>query len=165
MAQTRDDDPRAIIRNRARGYIIENGELQNSRWVDMSSKMAAGGWVTTAPDLVRFMNAWMAGVLVSEKTKKMMTEPYRLPHDGTVDGFGLGWFFDEYRGMKAVYYGGGTPQVSGFVFFVPEKRIAISGLFNLEGIPAVDRIALAGAIADIVLGDVASVPGHSARQQ
>jgi serine beta-lactamase-like protein LACTB, mitochondrial len=165
MTQTRDDDPRAIIHNRARGYIIENGELKNSRWVDMSSKMAAGGWITTAPDLVRFMNAWMAGVLVSEQTKKMMTEPYRLPHDGTVDGFGLGWFFDDYHGMKAVHCGGGTPQVSGFVFFVPEKRIAISGLFNLEDIPAVERIALAEAIADVVLGDVASIPGHSSPQR
>jgi serine beta-lactamase-like protein LACTB, mitochondrial len=165
MTQTRDDDPRAIIPNRARGYIVENGELKNSRWVDMSSKMAAGGWITTAPDLVRFMNAWMAGVLVSEQTKKRMTEPYRLPHDGTVDGFGLGWFFDDYRGMKAVHYGGGTPQVSGFVFFVPEKRIAISGLFNLEDIPAAERIALAEAIADVVLGDVASIPGYSAPQR
>jgi len=165
MTQTRDDDPRAIIPNRARGYIVENGELKNSSWVDMSSKMAAGGWITTAPDLVRFMNAWMAGVLVSEQTKKRMTEPYRLPHDGTVDGFGLGWFFDDYRGMKAVHYGGGTPQVSGFVFFVPEKRIAISGLFNLEDIPAAERIALAEAIADVVLGDVASIPGYSAPQR
>lgn len=165
MTKTRDDDPRAIIPNRAQGYIIENGELKNSRWVDMSSKIAAGGWITTAPDLVRFMNAWMAGVLVSNQTQKMMTDPYRLPHDGTVDGFGLGWFFDDYRGMKAVHYGGGTPQVSGFVFFVPEKQIAISGLFNLEDIPAVERIALAEAIADVVLGDVASNSNHSAPQR
>lgn len=162
MTKTRDDDPRAIIPNRAHGYIIENGELKNSRWVDMSSKMAAGGWITTAPDLVRFMNAWMAGVLVSKQTQKMMTEPYKLPHDGTVDGFGLGWFFDDYRGMKAVHYGGGTPQVSGFVFFVPEKQIAISGLFNLEDIPAAERIALAKAIADVVLSDVALNSNHSA---
>jgi CubicO group peptidase (beta-lactamase class C family) len=100
-----------------------------------------------------------------EQTKKVMTEPYRLPHDGTVDGFGLGWFFDNYRGMKAVHYGGGTPQVSGFVFFVPEKRIAISGLFNLQDIPAAERIALAEAIADIVLGNIVSVPGHPASQR
>jgi serine beta-lactamase-like protein LACTB, mitochondrial len=153
MTKTRDDDPRAIIPNRARGYIMENGELTNSRWVDMSSKMAAGGWITTAPDLVRFMNAWMAGVLVSKQTMKMMTEPYRLPHDGTIDGFGLGWFFDDYRGMKAVHYGGGTPQVSGIIFFIPEKQVAIAAIFNLEDIPASERMVLAEAIADVILNE------------
>lgn len=160
MTHTRDDDPRAIIPNRARGYIFENGELRNSRWVDMSSKMAAGGWITTASDLVRFMNAWMAGVLVSKQTMKAMTEPYRLPHDGTIDGFGLGWFFDDYRGMKAVHYGGGTPQVSGFIFFVPEKQVTVSGLFNLEDIPATERIELAEMIADVILNEAKPNPNH-----
>jgi CubicO group peptidase (beta-lactamase class C family) len=45
------------------------------RWSDMSSKMAAGGWLTTAPDLVRFMNAWMAEKLVCVPTMKSMLEP------------------------------------------------------------------------------------------
>ena len=90
MAHTRDDDPRVIVAGRARGYIFEDGQLKNSRWVDMSSKMAAGGFITTAPDLVRFMNAWMLGRLVAPQTMKMMMEPYRLPRDGgTVDNFGM----------------------------------------------------------------------------
>jgi CubicO group peptidase (beta-lactamase class C family) len=166
MAQTRDDDPRAIIPNRARGYIVEDGRLKNSAWVDMSSKMAAGGWITTAPDLVRFMNAWMAGRLVSQATMKTMLEPYRLPREGgTVDHFGLGWFIDDYRGMKAGFYGGGTPQVSGIVFFLPEKRLSISGIFNLENIPGSERTALAKAIADVVLGEVPSNPDHPAPQK
>jgi serine beta-lactamase-like protein LACTB len=158
MNHTRDDDPRVIIPNRARGYILEDGELKNSRWVDMSSKMAAGGWITTASDLIRFVNAWMGGRLVSQPTMKLMTEPYRLPAGGTIDGFGLGWFLDDYRGMKAVMYGGGTPQVSGFVFFIPDKRVAISGLFNLENIPAPKRIELAKAIADVILDEVKPNP-------
>ena len=61
MASKRHDDPRAIISHRAHGYIAENGVLKNSGWADMSSKMAAGGWVTTAPDIVRFMMAFMDG--------------------------------------------------------------------------------------------------------
>src|ERR1700685_254456 len=136
MAHTRDDDPTAIVPNRARGYVIEDGTLKNSGWADMSSKMAAGGWITTASDLVRFMNAWMGGAFVSTKTQTEMLTPYVLPrHNGTVDGYGLGWFLDEYHGMRAGFHGGGTPQVSGIVFFVPEKKLAIAGVFNLENIP------------------------------
>jgi serine beta-lactamase-like protein LACTB len=161
MTRTRDDDPGAIIPNRARGYIIEGNELRNSRWVDMSSKMAAGGWITTAPDLVRFMNAWMAGRLVSQPAMKRMLEPYRLrDNNGTVDQYGLGWFIDDYHGMRAGLHGGGTPQVSGTVFFVPEKQIAISGIFNLEDIPGPERIALVEAIADVILGETKPNPDH-----
>jgi len=159
MASTRDDDPRAIIPNRARGYIFENDEIKNSRWSDMSSKMAAGGWVSTAPDLVRFGNAWMEGRLVSQSTMRQMLEPYKL-RKGTIDNFGLGLFIDDYHGMKSGLYGGGTAQVSALIFFVPEKRLAVAGMFNLEGIPGPERIALGEAIADAVLGESTPNPDH-----
>lgn len=152
MKDTRDDDPRVIIPNRARGYIIEDGELKVSRWVDMSSKMAAGGWITTVPDLVRFMNAWMAGSLVSTKSMDLMLNPYKLPLDGTVDNFGMGWFVDVYRGMKIAGYGGGTPQVSGYISLLPDKKIAVGAIFNLENIPGSKRAKLTEAIFDVILG-------------
>ena len=161
MTQTRDDDPRAIIPNRARGYVVEAGELKNSRWSDMSSKMAAGGWLTTAPDLIRFMNAWMAARFVSPGTMKTMLEPYKL-RSGTIDNFGLGWFIDDYHGTNAGLYGGGTAQVSALVFFVPEKQLAVAGMFNLEGIPGPERIALGEAIADVLLGEAKPNPDHFA---
>jgi CubicO group peptidase (beta-lactamase class C family) len=152
MKDTRDDDPRAIIPNRARGYILEDGALKVSHWVDMSGKMAAGGWITTAPDLVRFMNAWMAGSLVSRASMDAMLEPYKLPLDGTVDNFGMGWFVDVYRGMKIAGYGGGTPQVSGYISFLPDRKIAVAAIFNLENIPGPKRAKLAEAIFDVILG-------------
>jgi CubicO group peptidase (beta-lactamase class C family) len=152
MRDTRDDDPRVIIPNRARGYILEDGQLKVSRRVDMSSKMAAGGWITTVPDLVRFMNAWMAGALVSRGTMKSMLEPYKLPHDGTVDNFSLGWFIDEYRGMRIAAYGGGTPEVSGYISFLPERDECVAAIFNLEEIPGSKRAGLARAIFDVILG-------------
>ena len=154
MTSTRADDPREIVPNRARGYVLENGVLKVSRWSDMSAKLPAGGWLTTAPDLVRFMQAWMDGRLVSDSTRALMLTPYRLPgNGGTVDGYGLGWFLDVYHGMRAGLHGGGTPQVSGIAFFVPEKRLAVAGIFNLENLPGTERIQLAEAIADVVLGE------------
>jgi serine beta-lactamase-like protein LACTB, mitochondrial len=158
MASTRDDDPRAIIPNRARGYIVENGVLHNSGWADMSGKLPAGGWITTASDLVRFMTAWMQGKYISAKTQALMLTPYVLPrHGGTVDGYGMGWFLDEYHGMRAGFHGGGTPQVSAIALFVPEKHIAIAGFFNVQNISGAARVALAKSIADVVLGAKTSI--------
>ena len=96
----------------------------------------------------------MDGKFVSDRPGALMLTPYALPrHGGTVDGFGLGWFLDLYHGMRAGLHGGGTPKVSGIAFFVPERRLAIAGIFNLEGIPGADRIKLAEAIGDVVLGE------------
>lgn len=163
MSSTRDDDPRAIIPNRARGYILEDGVLKNSGWADMSSKLPAGGWVTTAPDLVRFMMAWMGGKYVSPKTQALMLTPYVLPrHGGTVDGYGMGWFLEDYHGLRAGFHGGGTPKVSGIAFFVPQKRIAIAGVFNLQNISGATRVALAKAIADVVFEDASAAPSKAA---
>jgi serine beta-lactamase-like protein LACTB len=154
MSSTRDDDPQAIIAHRARGYVVEGGVLKNSGWADMSSKMAAGGWITTASDLVRFMTTFMDGGYVSAKTQAAMLTPYVLPrHGGTVDGYGMGWFLLDYQGMRAGMHGGGTPQVSGIDFFVPEKHIAIAGIFNVQNIPAEQRIKLVEGIADAALGE------------
>jgi CubicO group peptidase (beta-lactamase class C family) len=154
MTSTREDDPRAIIPNRAAGYALEGGVLKVSRWADMSAKLPAGGWVTTASDLVRFMQAWMDGRFVSASTQALMLTPYVLPRQGgTVDGYGMGWFLDLYHGMRAGLHGGGTPQVSGIAFFVLERHLAIAGIFNLQDISGTDRIQLAEAIGDVVLGE------------
>ena len=160
MSDTRDDDPRAIVPHRAKGYVIEDGRLENSRWADMSSKLPAGGWLTTAPDLVRFMNTWMAGKLVTRATMDTMLAVCRLRDGSTVDNFGHGWFIDDYHGMKAGTYGGGTAQVSGVVFFVPARDLAVAGIFNLENIPGPKRIALAERIADVLLGEKTPNPDH-----
>jgi serine beta-lactamase-like protein LACTB, mitochondrial len=164
MAATRDDDPRAIIPNRARGYIVQDGVLKNSGWADMSAKLPAGGWVTTAADLVRFMLAWMDGRYVSPKTQTVMLTPYVLPrHGGTVDGYGVGWFLDDYHGVRVGFHGGGTPGVSGIAWFVPEKHIAIAGIFNLQNISATTRVTLAKSMADVVMGEMTPAQKHSHR--
>ena len=121
--------------------------------------MAAGGWLSTAPDLVRFMNAWMEVRLVSQSTMQQMLAPYKL-RNGTIDNFGLGLFIDDYHGMKAALYGGGTAQVSALIFFVLEKRLAVAGMLNLEGIPGPERIGLGEAIADVILDETTPNPDH-----
>lgn len=160
MADTRDDDPSALVPHRAKGYEIVDGAVRNSRWADMSAKLPAGGWLTTAPDLVRFQNAWMAGKLVSRADMDTMLAVCRLSDGSTVDNFGHGWFIDDYHGMKAGTYGGGTAQVSGVVFFVPAKNLSVAGIFDLENIPGPKRIALAERIADVILGEKTPNPDH-----
>ncbi len=153
MTHTRGDDPRAIIKNRASGYVREDGVLKNSRYADMSSKMPAGGYVTTVGDLLNFSNALYEGKILKPETIDAMFTNQRL-NDGTVTETGLGWGIsppdDLFYGLKEAFHGGGTPTVSGFLYVLPEKDFFTVVFFsNLESIPG--RFDLAAKIALIVL--------------
>lgn len=153
MLRTREDDPSALIPHRAAGYTRgADGELRNSRWVDMSSKLPAGGFITTAGDLARFAAAFMSDRLVSRETVEAMLKPTRLA-DGEVVGYGLGWgLFPEetWYGQREAFHGGGTPQVSGMLYLLPDRRFAVAVLTNLEEVD--DRVGFAGQVAKTVLG-------------
>jgi CubicO group peptidase (beta-lactamase class C family) len=152
MARTRDDDPFAIVPGRAEGYTRgEHGTLRNSRFVDMSNRLPAGGYLTTAEDLARFAKAFMADELVSAETRAVMLEPQRT-RSGEVVAYGLGWGLfpgEDWYGEKEAFHGGMTPQVSGVLYLIPRRRFAAAILTNLEGVS--ERTELAAQIAKIAL--------------
>ncbi len=148
MTRTRDDDPRAIIPDRARGYVWRDGHVENSRHADMSGKLAAGGFITTAPDLARFGLAFANDRLVSAASRQLMLRETRLANGDTVN-YGLGWLINEHRGIQIASHGGGTPQVTGLLLVAPAQRLSIAILFNLEDVP--DRTELGHAILEIVM--------------
>lgn len=163
MTSTRDDDPSVIIPRRAGGYLLgEDGRLRNSRAVDMSSKLPAGGFVTTAEDLARFAAAVMNHRLISAETLEQMLEPVQL-RSGSVVENGLGWGLfpgEDWYGEREAFHGGVTPQVSGTLYLLPGRRFAVAILTNLEGVPG--RTALAAEIAKVVLNLGEKVPSRNA---
>ncbi len=152
MASTRDDDPAAIILRRAEGYLMtEEGELRNARAMDMSSKLPAGGFISTAEDLAHFAIAVMDHRLVVSETFEQMITPVRL-RDGEMVAYGLGWGLfpgEEWYGEREAFHGGVTPQVSGMLYMLPDRRFAVAIFTNLEGVPG--RTQLSANIAKVVL--------------
>lgn len=158
MLDTRDDDPAAIIPRRAAGYRRgADGKLRNSRAVDMSSKMPAGGFITTAVDLASFAAAIFDNRLLQPDTFRQMTS-LNVLRDETITTYGLGWGLsdpdDLWYGEQEVLHGGGTPLVSGILYLLPNRRFAVVLLANLESVSG--RTELAAQIAKCVL-DLGSV--------
>jgi len=150
MTSTRDDDPAAIVPNRAAKYTRVNGVLRNAPAIDMSNKMPAGGYLTTVVDLAHFIESLMGGRLVKAPTFAAMITPAKLTTGETV-GYGLGWGVetDEWHGDRWTFHGGSTPGVSGFVAVMPKHRFAVAYLTNLDELPG--RNELAEDIARVVL--------------
>jgi CubicO group peptidase (beta-lactamase class C family) len=153
MGHTRLDDAAAIIPRRVRGYALDDsGRLRNSIHDDMSNRIPAGGFVSTPEDLVRFGAGVLDGKLIADSSRQLM---FRVPNrpDGkppSEGGYALGWAIGDWYGVQEVMHGGGTPQVTGFLYLLPEKGFIVAFMLNLEAAP--DRGDLAGDLTKIVLG-------------
>jgi CubicO group peptidase (beta-lactamase class C family) len=153
MTRSRDDDPSAIIPHRAAGYVRTDGALRIAPHVDMSNRLPAGGYATTAPDLAAFASHFIDCRLTSCATRDAMLKEVALANRDTVN-YGLGWSIEEDKAGKvtgAASHGGSSPGASGILYIDPRRRLAVAILSNLESAP--EREAIARAVAAIAAGD------------
>lgn len=133
MQHTRDDHPFAIIPGRVEGYRkTKAGEIQNCVLADTSNKVPGGGLIATATDVVLFGRAVLNGSLVKPETRERMWRPGRTK-DGKPVSYGLGWNVTKFDGKARVYHSGGQPGTSTFFDILPEEKIVVAVLTNLEG--------------------------------
>jgi serine beta-lactamase-like protein LACTB len=151
MKTTRDDDPSAIIPNRAAKYTLANSELRNAPMIDMSNRLPAGGYITTAVDLANFAQAVLDDRLLKRETFQRMIVPTKLPSGERV-GYGLGWGLElePWHDDTYMFHGGSSPGESGFLVVMPRHRFVVAFLTNLDGVS--DRELLAEDVTRIVLG-------------
>ena len=150
MADSCADDPSALVPHRAAGYIRVSGELRNAVHVDMSNRLPAGGYLTTAPDLARFAAKFIDGELVSRATRDAMLTELRLRNGDTVN-YGLGWaIVEDATGHPdgTAFHGGSSPGASGMLYIDPARRLGVVLLSNLEDAP--ERLDVVRALAAIV---------------
>ena len=149
MATIRDDDPAAMIPNRAQGYEkTRNGELRNSALADVSYKIPGGGFCSTVVDLANFAIALQSGKLLKPETRAQAWTTQKLK-DGKDSTYGLGWQLSEYNGAREVAHGGNQSRVTTYLYMQPERNFAVVLMMNLESVNI--RTQLARQIAEIVL--------------
>jgi CubicO group peptidase (beta-lactamase class C family) len=152
MRATREDDPAAIVPRRAAGYALTDGKLRRARMADMSNRIAAGCFLTTAEDLAAFAVAMIENRLVKPETFRRMTTPLKLPN-GDIIEYGMGWGVETelWHDDQYLFHGGSSPGVSGFFAIMPKHRCAVLYLTNLEDIPGQARGDLGEDVTRVVL--------------
>jgi CubicO group peptidase (beta-lactamase class C family) len=152
MTSTRDDDPAAIVPNRAAKYTRAGGHLRNAPAIDMSNRLPAGGYLTSAHDMGRYLEALLNGRLVKPATFAAMITPATL-NDGKViaTGYGLGWGveLEEWHEDRYAFHGGSSPGASGFLSVMAKHRFGVVFLTNVDDLPG--RSDLAEDVARVVL--------------
>ena len=148
-----DDDQRRLIKGRAQGYVRRGNRLQNSRLMDSSYKLGGGGLCASAPDLARFAVALMDGKLMRDETREQMWTEQKTTAGKPV-GYALGFGVRSRDGKRWVQHSGAQSRVSTMLCMLPDERIAVAVLCNLEGV----RL---GGVAQEIAKEVSK---HPARQ-
>lgn len=111
--------------------------------------------MSTVIDLAKWDAAFYSERLLKRSTLEQMWTPARLNDDKMVliwgRHHGLGWFLGDYRGHKVTEYGGST---STAMLRLPEDRLTVIVLTNLDFLAGSEPHILARGIADFYLGDL-----------
>jgi CubicO group peptidase (beta-lactamase class C family) len=133
METIRPDDVFALIPHRAQGYRKgPDGELRNSPLMDGSNKIPGGGLCASVEDLARFAIAVQKDQLVGPDTRRLMFTRQKTT-DGTETAYGLGFNLSAWNGKQEAGHGGAQARVSNLLYMIPEERLAVVLLTNLEG--------------------------------
>lgn len=135
MTRTFVDDVFEIIPHRSRGYQKIEGQVKNADLLDSSYKIPGGGYLTTAEDLVRFSQALFDGKLLKASTLSEMWTASKQSL-ASQQSYGLG--FDVREGGKYISHSGGQPGTSTYLFMIPQARLAVAVLANMDNAPVED---------------------------
>ncbi len=154
MKSTRVDKQRDIVYERAKGYEKSlDRKFINSALADLSIKVAGGGLISTAEDILLFAKALLEEKLIKKSTLEMMTQPFVLKNGKRYNyGFGLS-LSDPSDSLKYFGHDGrGTGFVSGLII-EPSSATAAVFLINIRvrnlGNPARDLLLISKGYGDI----------------
>jgi serine beta-lactamase-like protein LACTB len=146
MTHTVPDDAWAIVPERAGLYQVANAQLDLRRadYRDVSENLAAGGYLSTASDLLAFAVRFSAGEIVSQSTISLMTSPVSVagmpaqPDPNTpVEvpsyqryGYGIMLFSAD----DGVWFGhtGRQDGASSILVVSPDRRCAVAVMMNVR---------------------------------
>jgi CubicO group peptidase (beta-lactamase class C family) len=137
MRATVPDRHTAVVSGRARWYERQGGQLTNAPWVDNSNKWAAGGYLSTAQDLVTFGIAMTSPGYLRQETREMLFARAHTTGGATVE-YGIGWRTDP-QGGPQVWHGGEAMGARAFLFLDPPSRSVVALVCNLGGAPFAEK--------------------------
>jgi CubicO group peptidase (beta-lactamase class C family) len=93
----------------------------------------SAGMVSTVIDIAKFDAAMDRDMIISKESKETMYTP-TISTSGKILPYGLGWFVQEYKGIKMVWHYGHAPKAySSLILKIPEKELTMILLANSDG--------------------------------
>jgi CubicO group peptidase (beta-lactamase class C family) len=136
LTDTGPDIPERIVDRRVRPYRRNGGSvLENEAAIDSSYKWPSGGYLSTAPDLVRFGSALLTDGFLKPETRTLLFTSQRTTA-GEETGVGIGWRIGKRSDADPrpfYHHGGAIEGGRAFILLVPDGKVAVAILTNLTG--------------------------------
>jgi CubicO group peptidase (beta-lactamase class C family) len=144
------DSHATIIERRAAGYSHSEHGIVNAGYIDMSIPFSAGALYSTSEDLLRWEQGLFGGKLLTAASLAKMTTPFK-------DNYAFGLEVRDIPGGKKISHGGGIEGFNTMMIHVPEKKLTVIALSNLNG-AAPDRIA--DHLVSVAFGEKVVLPSE-----
>ena len=131
------DHPKIILKDRARGYSKENGQLVNAMFMEMDTPFGGGSMYSTVGDLLRWDQALYTERLVSRKSLEEMFTPFQGPYPKgwwSRHRYGFGWFITTWFGRNLIWHEGGIYGFCSAIFRYPDDRTVVVVLENRDDV-------------------------------
>ena len=124
--------------SRATFYWNQDGKYPAFRvWqkVDLSHRLAGGGFISTPSDMVKLGSAWLDDKFITPETRQQFWQPQQLT-DGTTNpqNYALGWrranYEDENGRVQNANHGGVSRGSQSWLMVIPERNMAVSVMIN-----------------------------------
>lgn len=119
-------------------YWNDDGKYPGFRiWqkVDLSHRLAGGGFISTPSDMVKLGSAWLDNNFITPETRKIFWQPQTLA-DGSINkqNYALGWrwadYEDENGKVHNANHGGVSRGSQSWLMVVPERNMAVAVMIN-----------------------------------
>lgn len=143
MDDTGYDKWSRVAPGRASGYLMVRGALVNAGFLNMTQPQGSGGLYSTVEDMWRWDRALYTDRVLSQEMIAKMFQP-------NLGGYAYGWRVDPFLGRRAVWHTGGGDGFSKIDVRLPDERLFVVVLANIEN-GSVFEIAL--MLAAMALGE------------
>lgn len=120
-------------------YNFDTKQARRLPFRPIDATNPAGSINSSANDMAKWLNFVLDGGtvggkrLVSEKGFQEWLKPQmKISPDGKVS-YGLGWFLQDWKGLKVVQHGGNIDGFNSMVAMIPEKKLGFVMLTNVTG--------------------------------
>jgi hypothetical protein len=122
-------------------YNFDTKETRKLPFRDIDQIAPAGSINSSARDMAKWITFVMNGGTVGDKrlvSEKGFEEWTKKQMNISANGkfaYGLGWFLQDWNGMKVVQHGGNIDGFNSLVAMIPEKKLGFVMLTNVSGSP------------------------------
>ena len=152
MADSGYDWSAPVLPRRAAGYQRRDSGLVNAPYLDMQQPFSAGSLYSTVDDLLLWDQALYTDTVLPASAREAMFTPFK-------DGYAYGWTITPPEkaasGKRQVGHGGGINGFSTMITRVPDDRLVVIVLANVDN---VNTGAIARDVTAIAYGRPYVVP-------